>query len=54
MNFPKYTVCKKAGQQIWMICKGRKVIREFDDESIANQFVQSLVEDDRWNAANRD
>jgi hypothetical protein len=54
-NFPKYLICKvrRDGVDKWSVNKGRKELSIHDDQAAAESEVQRLVEDDRWNAANR-
>ena len=52
MKLPKYTVCRSNGK--WIVSNGRKVLASFEWKPEAEDYVQSLVEADNWNAANRD
>jgi hypothetical protein len=54
MNLPKYTVCKVIGKNEWTVSKKGKVLFTTSDKNDAFDHVQRLVEDDVWNAANRD
>jgi len=58
MNLPsvKYSIVKVKGVDEWKVVKlsTSKVIATFCDKNDAFDHVQRLVEDDVWNAANRD
>jgi hypothetical protein len=55
-NLPKYTVCKVSRHSgvFWSVNAGRKELALFATQSEAHDYVQRLVQDDAWNAANRD
>lgn len=48
----KYAITNgPRGYNVW---KSGKVIKTFSDYSEASNYVQSCLEDDSWNSANRD
>lgn len=54
MSLPKYTVCKRLSDGKYTISKKGEVIKVCDDASDAHDECQRYIEDDNWNAANRD
>jgi len=52
-GFPKYTICKTNAGKFTVSKKG-KVIATFDDKNEAMDWVGQAVENDNWNASNRD
>lgn len=38
---------------IWQACNNLNVMKEFETKAEAEKYIQSCVEDDAWQAANR-